>query len=377
MKERILDIDSIKDSRLLFDREPPGFGYFFIVIITAFLAGTVVWSIFTPRIYTIQASGTVTSENSNYVMCSYTGQIGECNMKEGMVVRKGDILFTVQSTDYDVQEEQLVENKQDYEKTVAQYELFVKSVKEDTNYFDDSKAEDELFYSMFEAYKAEVDQYTLDTSTYSAYGYTKEQIEELLVTNQGKISSAYYKAINDAEAKIEELNLQIESIDAQLSAIGSGQNAYQVKATADGVLHLIEDYKSGMVVQTTGTVATITPENSSCILKTYVTTADMARIAEGDNVQVVIDGLAQNVYGAVSGTVVEIASDVTAQNDADGKSTQSFKVLVRLDEDYLISRNGEKVDIKNGMTGTARIQYDKLTYFEYALEQLGFKSGEV
>ena len=56
--------------------------------------------------------------------------------------------------------------------TIEQYELLVTSIKDDTNYFDESDAGDELYYSMFEAYKAEEEQYTLDTSSYSVYGYT-------------------------------------------------------------------------------------------------------------------------------------------------------------------------------------------------------------
>ena len=374
MNERIVSINELKDSKLLFDQNPPKFGYIFILLITAFFAGAIIWSVNTPRIYTIQASGTVTNEDANYVMCTYTGEIDECYMEEGMIVEKGDVLFTVTSTDYDVQEEQLKESKADYEETIEQYELLVKSIKDDTNYFDESDADDELYYSMFESYKAEVEQYTLDTSSYSAYGYTQEQIAQLLETNQGKISAAYYEAINEAESAIEEAQAQIDSIDAQLSAIGSGQSAYQVTATADGVLHMLEDYKSGMVVQTTGTVATITPQNAACEVEAYVSTSDMARMNEGDSVQVVIDGLSQNVYGSISGTVTQIGSDVTSQTADDGTTTQVFKVLVSLDQDYLVSRSGEKVDIENGMTATARIQYDKVTYFNYVLEKLGIKS---
>ena len=36
-----------------------------------------------------------------------------------------------------------------------------------------------------------------------------------------------------------------------------------------------------------------------------------------------------------------------------------------------ISNSGDKVDLSNGMSVTARVEYDKLTYFEYAMEALG------
>ena len=105
MSKKIKTIEELKDSRLLFDKNPPAFGYAFILVVTVFLIVAVVWSIKVPKIYTIQAQGTVSNEDSNYVMCTYTGEIADCNLTEGMIVEKGDVLFKVKSTDYDVQEE--------------------------------------------------------------------------------------------------------------------------------------------------------------------------------------------------------------------------------------------------------------------------------
>ena len=137
---------------------------------------------------------------------------------------------------------------------------------------------------------------------------------------------------------------------------------------------MLGNYKSGMVVQTTTAVATITPENSTRIIEAYVSTADMARMKKGDTVQIVVDGLSQSVYGTITGTVAQIDSNVTTQQGEDGSTTQMFKVLITMDSDYMVSQNGDKVDIANGMTAVARIQYDKITYFNYVLEKLGFKA---
>ena len=373
MTKSIKSISQLKDSQIMFDKQFPAFGYMLILIIVAFFGAAVIWSIKTPKVYTIQAQGTVTNIDSNYVMCTYTGEIDNCNMTEGGLVQEGDVLFTVKSTDYDLQEEQLIATRETYEKQIAQYELLVQSIKDDTNYFNPSNTADELYYSSYEAYKSQIAQNTLDTSTYKAYGYTDEQIENELIKNQGKISEIYYSAIQEAENAISEAELQIASIDSQLSAIKSGQSAYEVKATTSGVLHLLGNYKKGMVVQTATTVATITPENSERVIEAYVSTADMARMNVNDSVQIVIDGLSQNVYGTIRGTVKQIDSNVTTQQGTDGATTQVFRVLINMENDYVVSRTGDKVNIVNGMTAVARIQYDKVTYFDYILEKLGFK----
>lgn len=374
MKRAVKSLDSLKDSRILYDKQPPAFGYFLILIVGVFLCLALVWSVRTPKMYTIQVQGVVTNEEANYVMCTYTGEIDACYMEEGALVDQGDVLFTVKSTDYDLQEEQLIESKTAYETQISQSKLLIQSIKDDTNYFDESNPEDSLYHSTYEAYKAQVAQNVVDTTTYKAYGYTDEQIEAELIKNQGKIDEIYYSAIQSAESNMEQAEQQIASIDAQLAAVTSGQSAYEVRATATGVLHLLGNYKSGMVVQTTTTVATITPKNARPVIEAYVSTADMARMHEGDTVQIVVDGLSQSVYGTIPGTVIQIDSNVTTQQGEDGNTTQAFRVLISMGVDYLVSQNGDKVDITNGMTAVARIQYDKVTYFNYVLEKLGFKS---
>lgn len=374
MKKTVKSLESLKDSRILYDKQPPAFGYLLILIVGIFLCLAIIWSIRTPKIYTIQAHGIVTDKEANYVMCTYTGEIDDCYMEEGMLVEQEDLLFTVKSTDYDLQEKQLIESKAFYEKQISQNKKLVKSIKDNVNYFDETNPEDSLYYSTYEAYKSQVAQNVVDANAYKAYGYTNEQIEAELLKNQEKINAIYYSAIQSAESNLKQAEQQTASIEAQLSAVSGGQNAYGVRATASGILHMLGNYKSGMVVQTTTTVATITPENSANIIEAYVSTADMARMKEGDSVQIAVDGLSQSVYGTISGTVVQIDSNVTTQQTGDGNTSQTFRVLISMDSDYMINQSGDKVDITNGMTVVARIQYDKITYFNYVSEKLGFKA---
>lgn len=250
MKKIVKSLDTLKDSRILSDKRLPDFGYILILIVAVFMCLVLVWSIHTPKIYTIQAPGVVTNKDANYVMCIYTGEIDSCHMQEGALVEQGDVLFVVKSTDYDLQEEQLLENKQAYEKLISKNELLVQSIKDDVNYFDEINADDSLYHSIFESYKAKVVQKVIDTSAYQSYGYTDEQIEAEIIRNQGKIDEIYYSAIQSAESAIEQAKQQIASIDAQLGAVSGGQSTYEVKVTATGILHLLGDYKEGMVVQT-------------------------------------------------------------------------------------------------------------------------------
>lgn len=369
--KQVKTMEQLKDSRLMFEKKVPAFGYMLILIITLSLIAVVVWSTFAKKSYIIISKGTITNENANYVMSSYTGEIEKTYMKEGKVVEKGDVLFTIKCTDYNLQEKQLMESKESYETQIVQQEKLVKSIKDNTNYFDAEKAEDQLYYSSFEAYQSQVAQNSFDGSAYSAYGYTEEQIEKELEKNQGKLTEIYYTAIQSAENSIREAQMQIASIDAQLSAIGSGQDAYIVKASNSGVLHMMADYKEGMVVQTGSAVASITEENAKPMVEAYVSTSDMARMREGDKVQLAVDGLIQSVYGNIYGVVERIDSNVTTQDNGNGESTSVFKIKITPEVNYMVSKSGRKVNLLNGMTVEARITYDEVTYFNYVLEKLG------
>lgn len=371
MKKQIKTMEQLRDSRLLFEKKLPAFGYMILLIISLSLIGVIIWSIYAHKPYMILAQGTVTNKDSSYVMPAYTVEIEKSYMEEGKLVQTGEVLFTIKSTDYNLQEEQLLSSRQTYEKQVEKSELLVKSIKDDKNYFDAANQEDELYYSTFEAYKSQVAQNTFDGTMYQNYGYTQEQIESELEKNQGKISEIYYSAIQSAEGTIKEAKTQIASIDAQLAAIGSGQAEYSVRAVSNGILHLLADYKEGMVVQTGTAVATITPENSEIMVEAYVSTADMARMEEGDEVQMAVDGLIQSIYGNVTGVVESIDSNLTSMEGENGQTNSVFKIRIKPNTDYVVSKSGKKVNLSNGMTVENRITYDEVTYFHYVLEKLG------
>ena len=372
MNRRVMTMEELKDSQLLYNRRLPSFGYILVLVVAGLITAVVAWSIKTSKNYTITSSGTVQSVNKNYIMSPFTGEITDVCMNEGDNVEEGDILFTVKSTDLNIQGEQLEGQKAIYTAQITQYQKLVDCIKDDTNYFDATNTEDSLYYSQYETYKSQVAQQIVDTTTYQAYGYTDEQIEGELVKNQSKVTELYYTALKNAEASLQECQMQLDSIQAQLDAVGSGQKEYSVAANTTGKLHLLSDYKEGMVVQATTALASIASEQDIYIIQAYVSASDAARINENDTVDIAVSGLAQGVYGTIGGKVTQIDSDVSITQSGNEKNQEAyFKVQIQPDNGYLISKNGDIVNISNGMSVETRIQYDKITYFEYVLDSLG------
>lgn len=372
MSRQIKTMQQLKDSRLLYDKKLPKFGYIIILIVIVLLAVVVIWSMKTPKTYIVHASGIVESNNKNYIMSPYTGKVSEMYIREGSLVQKGEVLFIIESTEMNLQMIQLKNQKVNYETRISQYEKLVTSIKDDKNYFDIAKKEDTLYYSQFEAYKSQVAQNQADISTYKAYGYTEEQIENQLKTSQAKITEIYYSAISTAEMSIAEARSQVDAIDAQVLALEEGQGEYSIVANESGVIHMMSDYDEGMVVQASSPIASIASQQDDYNIIAYVEPSDMVRTQVGDQVDIAVAGLAQSIYGTISGRVTAVDSDITtAQGSENGQSTSYFKIYIKPDMNYIISKEGSKAVLSNGMAVDARIQYDEVTYFDYVMEALG------
>ncbi len=368
VSNQIKTLNELKDSRLLYDKNVPGFTYIILITVTALIISVVIWGILTPKIDIIKAPGTIQSINKNYVMVPYSGEIVNINIEEGTYVENGDVLLTIKSTEFDLQAKQLDGKKELCMDKINQLKRLVASIKDDVNYFNEGDEKDSLYYYQFENYKSQIAQQKINVEMYKSYGYADAQIENEIEKNQNKITEIYYSTLKSIEDSIQQYENELRNIELQLEAVGSGQEEYQVEANATGKIHMLAEYKEGMVVQAGSAIANIASEQDEYKIQAYVDANSIARISIGDKVKIAVSGLAETVYGTVTGQVVRKDNDITTDSE---KGTSYFKVDIIPDNTYIISKKGYKVNFSNGMPVEARIQYDQVSYFDYVLESLG------
>lgn len=364
----VKEIRDLKDSRLLYEKDLPPFGYIIVSVISLLIIAVVIWSIRTPKTYVVKSQGVVESSNKNYIMSAYTGEIKHMNISEGSFVEMGDVLFTVKSTDLDLQEEQILGQIDVYNENIRQLKKLEQSIMDGKNYFDIELESDRQYYNQYEAYMSQIEQNDIDTSTYKSYGYTDAQIELELEKNNAKITEIYYSTLKTIDEGIMQYNNEIDKLMIQQGAIENGQSEYQIIASTSGIVHMINEYKEGMVVQAASAIGSIANENDKYIVSAYLSVSDRPRVSIGDNVNIEVLGLAQNTYGNIRGKLVSIDNDISSSQNGD---QTFFKATIEVEAPYLISSKGNKVNISNGMSVEARIIYDELSYFDYFLESLG------
>ena len=209
-------------------------------------------------------------------------------------------------------------------------------------------------------------QNTFDAAPYQAAGYSDEQIKTLMEQNQSEVEALYYSTLQSISASLTSVQSNIDNLQSQMDALSTGANDYYIYAPTSGVIHMDTPYKVGMVLSAGTPLATVASENSDLEVVAYVTLNDRPLLHVGAPCKIAITGLSAYSYGTLTGTVTSIDSDVTASS-----SGSYYKMTITPDSTYVISNSGDKVDLSNGMSVTARVEYDKLTYFEYAMEALG------
>ena len=334
----VTNLYDLQDRRIMMEKKLPPYGYALLLIVAALMIGLVAWSTVTPRIYISQLQGTVQSANKTYIMSSYSGQITELTISEGSYVEQGDLIAHIKSTDIDIQQSQLENQLAIYQTQLAQYNKLIQSIQDNTNYFSESDPADQ----------------------------TEAQIQSMMEQNQSELEQLYYSALQSAAQNVSSVQANIESIQSQLDALSTGANDYYIYAPTSGVIHMDSPYSVGMVLSAGSVLATVASENADYEIVAYAGLSDRPLLDVGDPCTIAITGLAQTAYGTLTGTVTAIDSDVTTSN-----GTSFYKVTVKPDSTYLISKSGDQVDLANGMSVTARVQYDEVTYFQYALEALG------
>ena len=366
MTTTIQNLSDLQDRRIMMDNKLPPYGYAFVILTGLFMIFLVIWSTQTNRIYVSQNSGVVQAANKTYIMSSYSGSITELNIAEGAYVNEGDLIAHIKSTDLDMQQDSIQSQLDIYKKQKSQYEKLLKSIQDDKNYFSETDIDDQPYYYQYETYKSQVAQKAFDASPYQAAGYSDEQIKALMEQNQSEVEALYYSTLQSISASLTSVQSNIDNLQSQMDALSTGANDYYIYAPTSGVIHMDTPYKVGMVLSAGTPLATVASENSDLEVVAYVTLSDRPLLHVGDPCKIAITGLSEYSYGTLTGTVTSIDSDVTASS-----SGSYYKMTITPDSTYVISNSGDKVDLSNGMSVTARVEYDKLTYFEYAMEALG------
>ncbi|SQC85682.1 bacteriocin ABC transporter bacteriocin-binding protein [Clostridium perfringens] len=154
MKFKIDNIENLSDSRQVMESKPNKFIMIFIYILIAVIATFLTWSWFSEKEIIVKVQGVVRPDNEIHSISNILqGEVKSVKMKNGEEIKKGDILFEIDSSELQDKKNQIDEQINYLDKDNKNLEKLNKSINENTNYFENNDEEKEYYYK-FKSYEA-------------------------------------------------------------------------------------------------------------------------------------------------------------------------------------------------------------------------------
>jgi multidrug resistance efflux pump len=370
MSLKLYNLNELTDSRVLYDKNPPRFMIYIIGLVTMLLVLFLVWANKSTKTYIVKGQGIVTTENKSQIMAAVSGAVVEVNALEGKEVKAGDVLFTLNPVESNLQSGQADAQIEMFNKRIA---LLLRAEKDATtlkNTFKKDNAEETEFYNKLTNSYTKGKEFIVDEAALKAQAATEDQIKQYTATQKIKADGNYYDTILQFTSERTQLELEKNKLEIQKVALGKSAGEYKILASKGGTLHLSTAFTKGMVLQAGNVLGSITNKGEELIIETLLSSAERPRIHIGDEVNVAVAGLNQAEYGTIKGKVLNIDEDATIDNQ---KGNVYFKVKVKIDKTYLADKKGEKINLTLGMITETRVKYEKITYMKYFMEQIGIK----
>jgi multidrug resistance efflux pump len=367
------NLAELRDSRLLYDKNPPRFMFVVIGITLLLVTAAIAASVFLHKPYVVKAQGLVSSEQKAELTANVSGTITANNLKEGAVVKAGDTILSFDDTQTETQVKQAQDLVASYAAQVKLYDRCINDIQQGENSFKKSDSSQLPFYNAIVLAQSKMAQYDIPDSQYKSAGYTDDQIKAQQAQNAQQKASAKYQAISDLETQRSQLLLEEQNAQSQCAEYQRLIKSYSLQAPQSGVVHLSIPLSAGMTLQAGTAIGTISGDSSGGIeLDAYIQAQDRPMVKVGDSVQIAVSGVSQSDYGLLSGKIINIDTDATVDQD---KGTVSYKTVIKPNSTELKDKHGDTIQLKSGMVAEARVQYKDTTWFNWVLEQIGLKTA--
>ncbi len=206
MKEILVDINELTDSRELYHTKPHPFVWIFTYILLGLVLVSVLWATFGKKEIIVKASGQVRPETGiSTVRNIVGGELESTNYKQGITVKAGDILYIIKHDNLLMERESSEGKLKEMEKELENLQIYRKCIASEENKFDPVK--EPVYYEKVRKLLMDIKFSQTDTS----YKTTKLNEEKFLNSTQ----------LNKNLKEIECLKRYIKSLDSNKNYLNS------------------------------------------------------------------------------------------------------------------------------------------------------------
>jgi len=146
MKPIILNLNDISDSREVYESKPNPFFAIFIYTITSIIIIALIWMYFGKIDIVVKSEGMLRpNDQIATVINTYGGRLEKVFIRDGDLVREGDILYIIEHGDLLKELEHYNELLEETGTTIVMLNKYKKSIENGVNYFSNTPEEEEYF----------------------------------------------------------------------------------------------------------------------------------------------------------------------------------------------------------------------------------------
>lgn len=412
-----------------FDRGPRKAVMILLGTTAAFFVVFFAWMSFAPLDISVNAVGAVVPSSRLQQIQSMEGGILQAlNVREGAVVKKGDVLAIVQNLQFNAEQGEAQQGLWGAQAAIARLEAEARNaapnfppdleknapdlVREQRNLWQTRRQERE---NTLETLSRQVTQRQQELAEARArhqaisesIGPARETlaIEERLAANgagakadllnaqqryssqKGELETTriaigrIQAAVAEAQARLSETRSRFfaeiskEKSEAELRAAQIGEQLTgrndrvarrEMRAPMDGVVNRLLVNTVGGVVKAGETIMEVVPAEDRLLITAKVKPSDIAFLKPGQDARIRVTAYDSSIFGSLPGKVVRVGADAVV--DGEKKETY-FEVLLEAEKNYL-GDPAEHLTISPGMAADASIQTGKRTMMEYMLKPI-------
>ncbi|WP_162344317.1 HlyD family secretion protein [Cyclobacterium salsum] len=311
----------------------------------------------------VQSRGTFQSAlQRNPLMTAVGGRLEKWNLAENQKVQKGEVLAVIRK-------EALHLEMQGVRERLALLNDFISDLRQllganlsknhdraiplQTHYFQASLVEfqTELSNQSAAVQKLERD-YDRATTLLNSQSLAFADFDEVEVRYKqarAQLELIQKQKIHAWEQELNNFRNEKNKLNNQLQVYAEEMDRYSILAGTNGTLINVLNLNEGDFIHPQQKLAEISPD-TTLLAVTYISPADIAFIKKGQQVSFQVDAYNYNQWGIATGSVWEIADDLTLINE----NEVGYLVTCLLERSYLTLSNGALGHVKKGMTFNAR-----------------------
>ena len=314
----------------------------------------------------IHSSGIIRpSSEISTIRSLVNGRLKECFVRENLTVRKGDILYVIES---DVQMEK--------ERTLVERKQIVSSFLRDLDKLSSSSKnidlETPVYRQSYSNYRQRCDDAGLRLGkTQNDYNRNLKLFRENVIASvefegfQFELARATSEKeltaqnqLSSWQNDLRDYKREEQEINGQLAQLRKEKEALAIIAPLTGTVQSVAGVYPESIILSGQELAQISPD-TSLIVEASISPGDIGLIRARMPVRFQIDAFNYNQWGLATGEVLEISEDIQMINNR-----PIFKVRCRINQTYLSLKNGYKGRLKKGMTLQARFTVTNRTLWQ-------------